>query len=140
MTKQNSFEELFLKERKKTKNLTLIASACAVLFVGTLIWHFQSPRPSGPVNTPQIGSGNFRGSNGGPPGGGAFLGGDVKSFFKDDGSIDTERIDQILDSAPAEFKDRLKDRMKTQITEALSNGEITSDQAQKLKTAFGINN
>lgn len=140
MNKQNSFEELFLKERKKTKNMTLIASACALLFAGTLIWHFQSPRPSAPANASQIGSGNFRGTNGGPPGGGAFLGGDVKSFFKDDGSVDTERIDEILNNAPAEFKDRLKDRMKTQINEALIKSEITSDQAQKLKTAFGISN
>jgi hypothetical protein len=139
MTNQNSFEELFLKERRKTKNLTLIASACAVLFIGTLIWHFQSPRPSAPANAPQIGSQNFRGTNGGPPSGGAFLGGDVKSFFKSDGSVDTERVNQILNNAPAEFKDRLKDRMKTQINEALSRSEITSDQAQKLRAAFGIN-
>lgn len=138
MNKQNSFEELFLKERKKTKNLTLAASVCALLFVSTLIWHFQSPRPSTPTNIPQIGSGNFRGQDGGPPGGGAFLGGDIKSFIKDDGSVDIERVSEILDNAPDEFQDRIVSRMEQQINQALSDGEITSDQAQKLKTAFGI--
>lgn len=138
MNKQNSFEEAFLKERKKTKNLSLIASVCALLFVGTLIWHFQSPRPSAPANATQIGSGNFRGPNGGPPGGGAFLGGDVKSFFKDSGSVDTDKVKETLDNAPDEFQARIIGRMESQINEALSKSEITSDQAQKLKAAFGI--
>ena len=139
MSKQHSFEELFLKERKKTKNLSLAASICALLFVGTLIWHFQSPQPSAPTNIPQIGSENFRSQDGTPPGGGVFLGGDVKSFLNDDGSVDTDRVSEILNNAPDEFQDRIVTRMETQIDQALSDGEITSDQAQKLKVAFGIN-
>lgn len=67
-----------------------------------------------------------------------FKGPEVENFLKDDGSVDTEEVNDMLDRVPDDFRSNMLDRMESQIDEAKEDGDITAAQATALKKAFGI--
>lgn len=125
----NEFEELYLKERKKSSILLAAAIVLAIATSGSLIWGIN--KGSSTVQPPEGGPTQGFGQ-GGPPGGGARMGMNIKSFFKDDGSVDTERIDEITNRLPSGAGSRITDMIKEQADKAVEDGDITQAQADDL--------
>lgn len=129
----NEFEELYLKERKKSSILLVAAIVLAISTTGSLIWGVSNLS-----STPQLPSGangqDF--GSGGQFGGGPGMGMDIKSFFKEDGSVDTDRIDEITSRLPSGIGSGFTDRIKEQADQAVEDGDITQDQADALKEAI----
>jgi hypothetical protein len=136
----HSFEHLYLKERKKSRLFMATTGVAIVLTLGSMAYA-SNKKTEVPE---QVGSFSensqmtpFGGE--GPGGGGAMrMQMDITEFLNDDGSVDTAQINEMLDNIPEDFRDRMLGRMETQIDEAVDNGDITSDQATALKSAFGI--
>lgn len=133
----DAFEKLYAKEKHKSRALIIISAVLAVLLVGSVTYNFYALRR--PATMPgQLGAGSPpQFGNGGGRFGMGMRGADIKSFFKSDGSVDTDRVKQLLDRLPEEAKSQFQDRINQRIDAAVSSGEITSDQANALKSAFG---
>lgn len=131
----NSFEKLYLKERKKSRIFMATAIILALLLVGSVVYNFQNWQriSDQPTNTTQ----NFSMPFGQDRGGFQRLA-DIKSFFKSDGSVDTAKVDELKSSLPSGFEDRFLDRFSTLIDTSMNDGEITQSQGSELKRAFGI--
>ena len=140
MTKKDLFEKLYIKERRKSQTMTIVAAAASILFLGALIYNFQSPNSNLARNNLEA----FR--DGEQPlfsPDGEFTrrgrqGGDITSYLKDDGSVNTEQINEMLANIPNELRDMLIDRIAGQIDAAEKDNEINNDQAKALKEAFEI--
>jgi len=135
-----SIEQQYIKEKKKSQILIATNIVTLVLLIGGGVWATQlknnQPDPS---NMPFGQQGGQRpGFVGGTPPGGGFMGMDIESYFKDDGSVDTDKVDEATENLPDEFKDRFLERMSEQIDQAVEDEDITSAQATELKQAFGI--
>ena len=140
MTKKDLFEKLYIKERRKSQTMTTIAAVAFILFLGALMYNFQSPNSNLARNNLEafrdgdrsLFSPNGEFTNRGRPGR------DITSFLQDDGSVNTEQIDEMLANIPNEFRDMLMGRIMEQIDAAEKNNEINNDQAKALKKAFEI--
>lgn len=137
-TQGDSFEKLYLAERQKSK--IFLGSTVLVTILLLITGYLYLQKPTNTTSTApatQNGMSNF-------PGGGSFngpsglMGTEIKGFFKNDGSVDENKVSQLTENVPSEFKDRLLDRFDQQIDEAVSNSEITSDQGSALKKSMGI--
>ena len=137
-THASSFEQLYLKERKKAWIFMNTTAVAAVLAVGLLVYAVnkktEAPEPAAlGENGPRM---QFDGEDG--PGGRMQMRMDVTQFLNDDGSVDTDRVNDMLERLPDNFREDMLGRMETQIDEAVSDDDITQDQATALKSAFGI--
>lgn len=139
----SSFEHLYVKERKKTRIFMATTGMAVVLALGSLVYA-GNKKADNPTGAPGLGSNSgqtapFGGQGGGPGGdGGMRMQMDITNFLNDDGNVDTEQINEMLDRIPDDFREDMLDRMEAQIDEATQDGDITSDQATALKQAFGI--
>ena len=64
---------------------------------------------------------------------------DIKSFFKDDGSVDTDKVKEMTSRMPSGGNNSgftIVDRFKQQATQAVTDGDIAQDQADALIKAF----
>lgn len=127
----DEFEELYLKERKKSSILLVAVIVLAVTTGGGLIWGAtkQSNAPELPNGAPSQGFGGQGGMRSGGPG----MGMDIKNFFKDDGAVDTERIDELTSRMPSGAGSGFTDIIKEQADQAVEDGDITQAQADALK-------
>ncbi len=134
----NEFEMLYLKERKKSSILLIVAIVLAVATAGSVLWAVNkepassSQFPSGTPGQDFNGQGGFPGGGQGGPG----FGLDVTSFFKDDGSVDTDKVDETTSRFPGGGDSRFTDLMQQRVDQAVEDGDITQDQADKLMDAF----
>jgi hypothetical protein len=126
---ENTFEQLYLKERKKATIFMVAAIALAVLSAGLLVHTFSNGTKNtvGADGTMRLGDGN----------GAPMMQFDIKSFFKEDGGVDQDKVDEMKSRIP-EDSSRLSDFIGPGIDTAVEDGEITSEQAAALKTALGI--
>lgn len=130
----DEFEELYLRERKKSSLLIVAVITLAIATAGSLIWG-ASKQSSTPGGLPE----GFQGQQDKGFGGrGGFRGGpgmamDIKHFFKDDGSVDADQIDQLTSRLPSGMGSRFTDRIKEQADQAVKDGDITQAQADALK-------
>jgi len=132
----DEFEELYLKERKKSSVLLIATIVLALIASGSLIWAVSKGSntqdlPNGVTNQGVNGQGGLRGN--GP---GMTL--DIKSFFKDDGSVDTDKVDEITSRMPSGASSRFTDMIKEQVDQAVKDGDITQEQADALNKEIGI--
>ena len=132
-----SFEKLYLKERKKSQLFVMVVVVLSILLVGSVVFNFQNQKQPTEQDSNQIqgfprsfgqNSGGFQGSRG-------IL--EISGFLNEDGSVDTDQISQIKDNLPDGFEDRFISRVSSQIDNAVKEGEITSEQGEELKAAFG---
>lgn len=132
---ENEFEDLYLKERKKSSMLTIAVVVLSIVTVWTLAWSLGSS--SDTAQTPA--AGQF-GEGGGPGGGGQGMMQDISSFFADDGSVDTDQIEEMTSRFPSgadsDMSSRIVDMMQQQADTAVEDGDITQEQADALMEAF----
>ncbi len=122
----NEFEELYLKQKRKSSILLATAIVLGFTTGGSLIWgasqqaETQGMRGGAP-------SQGFGSQSGGPG-----MGIDIKSFFNDDGSVDEDRIDELTSRMPSGAGSQFKDMIKQQADQAVEDGDITQEQADAL--------
>ena len=135
-----SFEKLYLKERKKSQLFLLVTVVLTILLIGSVAFNFQNQKQSPDQNSSQSQSlsGTFGQNSGGFQGMRGSL--EISEFFNEDGTVDTDQVNQVKDNIPDGFEDRFVSRISSQIDAAVDKGDITNDQSGKLKTAFGISN
>lgn len=129
----NSFELLYIKQKRLSTILAVVSGALAVALVVILVVH-----PGSATKTTAQQGGPFGGGGGGQMGQGMRRNLDITTFIKSDGSVDTDQINQLISRIPAGFKSRLTTRADTEITQAQKDGKITASQASQLRAAFGI--
>lgn len=124
------FEELYLKEKKKNSILLGIAIVLAIVTVGSLIWASgkQSSESSQTSEGPR--AGQFGPGQGGMRGQG--MGMDITSYFNEDGSVDTAAVEEIIARFPSGASSRFTDRIKESADQAVTDGDITQEQADAL--------
>ena len=132
----DEFEELYLKERKKSSMLLIAVIVLALSTVGSIIWAINSSSSSQQTSQfPGSGApGQGFGGQGGFPSGSSGPGGgfDVTSLFNDDGSVDTDLVDEITGNFPGGGDSRFIELMTQQAEQAVEDGDITQDQADAL--------
>lgn len=133
----STFEDLYLKEKKKSSILLGGVVVLAVLATLSLSWAITKKGAA-----PQGGAGSFAANlNGqnpqGGPGGGGMRQMDFTEFFNDDGSVKTERVQEMLGRMPSGNSDQnFLTRIKEDINQAVEDGKITQEQATALINAF----
>lgn len=135
-----SFEKLYLKERKKNQIFIMVAAVLSILLVGLVILNFQTKKQStdqGP-NQAQDFPGSFGQNTGGFQGQRGLQ--EIDGFFNDDGTVDTDQVSQLKKNLPTGFESRFLTRVSSQIDSAVDGNDITSEQGEKLKEAFGVPN
>ena len=136
-SKGSTFEELYLEQRKKSQMLLIAVVVLAIATAGSLAWGFSK---SGSTSRPDMANGGFsQGMNGqGGPGGMRGMM-DIKSFFKDDGSVDTDKVKEMTSRMPSgggRSGFNISDMIKRQADQAVTDGDITQAQADALIKAF----
>ena len=118
------WREKYGRERKKSRILMVATAVCAAAAVGLGVWGF-SQSTSEP--SPQPGLPGQMMPGGTPPAGGQMpdLAGQL---FEDDGSVNTEALEQFLSRQPSGSIDQF-------LEFAQQNGQLTSEQADALKAA-----
>ena len=144
---ESNFLIQYTKQRKKTRLFMATTLIAVIAFGATLGVYLTNPKTEkAKVETTQGPNGEFRFRDGngtppegipeGGPGGGMMR--DITSFFNEDKTVDTEAVEQLTENVPDDFKDRILENLSTQIEKAVTDGDITSDQAAALKSALGI--
>ena len=135
--KDSTFEGLYLEQRKKSQMLLVAVVVLAVATTGSLAGGFgKSGSTAGRPNMGNLQQGGFNGQSG--PGGMRGMM-DIKSFFKDDGSVDTDKVKEMTSRMPSGGNNSgftIVDRFKQQATQAVTDGDIAQDQADALIKAF----
>ena len=133
-----SIEKLYLKERKKNQLFLLTTVVLTILLIGSVGFNFQNKNQSTTQDSNQ--SQSLSGTLGQNFGGFQDRRGslEISEFFKNDGTVDTNQVNQVQNTIPSGFEDRLLSRVSTQIDDAVKKGDITAKQGEELKTAFGI--
>ena len=136
----NAFEELYLQEKKKASLFLIAIIVLIITTAGSLAWGLT--KSSNTTNSTPNGQGSFEGGNGqggfngqggrGGPGGGMS----ITSFFNDDKSVDTEAVEDFIDRMPSGAGENFLTRFKENITQAVTDGDITQAQADALNTAL----
>lgn len=140
--KGSTFEELYLQQRKKSQMLLVAVIVLAVLAAGSLAWGFSkdgSGNQSGMPGNSQGQGFNGQSGPGGMGGPGGRMGMDIKSFFNDDGSVNTDQIEQMTSRMPSgggRGGFDITDMIKQQADQAVEDGDITQGQADALIKAF----
>ncbi len=130
--KKNMFEELYLQQKKKSSTLMIIVVILAITTAGSLLWGVNKGSSS-----TQRPPGGFSQDGQGFPGGGGGMGQmDFKRFFKDDGSVDTEAVQEMVDRLPSGAGSQFLDRFTEGINQSAEDGDITQAQADALIKAF----
>ncbi len=144
---RDTFEVLYLAQRKKSQILLIAVIILAVATASSLAWSLSKNNSSQTTPNGFPGQG-FDGQQGAPggmqgPGGGMRGMMDVKQFFKDDGSVDTDVVKSFVSRMPSGRSGssssdgfNFLDRFKENINQAAKDGDITEDQASKLIEAF----
>lgn len=117
------------KEHKRVKILAGTTAAATVVAIALGVWGVTSAsRPSGP----DFAAGQMGGPGGfGGPGGQGGPSQMLSNLFNSDGSVNTERLNELKSRAPQGVD------MTQMIDRAQESGVITEDQATKLKAALG---
>ncbi|MDO8335275.1 MAG: hypothetical protein Q7T74_00640 [Candidatus Saccharibacteria bacterium] len=123
----DEFEELYLKERKKSSILVAVVVVLALATTGSLLWGINKNSSTAQLPTGAQSQGF---GQGGPPSGGMRM--NIKSFFKDDGSVDSDKVDELTSRAPSGAGSRFTDMFKEQADKAVEDGDITQAQADDL--------
>ena len=133
-----AFEKLYLKERKKSQLFIMVTIVLSILLIGSVVLNLQNQKLSLAQNSNQSQglSGPFSQNSGRFQGSGSLQ--RISGFFKEDGTVDTSEVNQITDNLPEGFEDRFASRILSQINNAVKEGQITSEQGEDLKAAFGI--
>lgn len=131
----DSIEQQYLKERKKSQILTITNAVTVIVLAFAIVWGFQN---SANINRGQMPGSGMPELNGGTPPGGPMGMNNVEDFFNDDGSVDTDQVDEVKGNLPEGFEDQFLSRMDDQIDQAVENEDITSDQATELRNEFEI--
>ena len=136
----STFEELYLEQRKKSQMLIVAVAVLAVVAVGSIAWGVS--QSSNQSRTP----GNFQeqgfGRQNGPSGMGGMRGGmnmNIKQFFNDDGLVKTSEVESFLNRMPSgrgRGGFNITDMIERQADQAVTDGDITQDQADALIKAF----
>ena len=132
------WESMYRSERRKSRILGASTVAASLLAVGLGAWGLNGQgavaasgpgQPGGP-STSQVGP---PGSMGTRPGAGAPMGQDLAAMlFNGDGSVKADALAAFLASIPSGALDQI-------VAMALSNGEITQDQAKQITDAAAGN-
>ncbi len=122
---KQSIEDLYLKERKKSKVLLAVSIVLVIALAGTGYYALQK-KAGGPFGGGSGGGMMFR--NGGSQQGGMNL----SRFFNSDKSLNQSAVDTFLSRVPDNFKSQLVDRFSQRISNAASNSQITQAQADAL--------
>ena len=128
---QNSFELLYIKQKRLSTILGVVSGLLAVALVVILVLHPTLRPRTASQQRPPFGAGGQMAQ-------GMQRNLDVSSFIKSDGSIDTDRIKDLTSRIPADFKSPLMTRVETKITQAKKDGKISTTQAAQLRAAFGV--
>ena len=137
---EQAFEELYLAQRKRSSIFLATTVVLAITTVGSVAWALNSKSNTavaeGPGNAQQAqGFGNSQGR----PGGMRTMM-DITSFFNEDGSVNTDQVKELMARMPSGQSDNsgfnFIDRIKENIDQAVSDGDITEDQANALLDAF----
>ena len=124
---EDAFEQLYLKERKKAAGFMVATVILAVLATGLGVYALSGKAP-----TSMAGQGGMMHFGEGK---GAQL--TIKNFFKSDGSIDQDKVNEVKSRMP-EGEDRFSELMRTRIDTAIKDNDISSQQGTDLKNALGI--
>lgn len=129
--KNNTFEDLYIEQKKRNSVLMTLVVVLAITTIGGLGWGFSKSNTD--LQGPPSG---FQG-----PGGQGFPGGSMGQmnfdrFFKDDGSVDTEAVQDMVDRLPSGAGSDFIDRFSEGINQAAEDGDITQAQADELINAF----
>jgi hypothetical protein len=147
-TQESNYLLQYTKQRKQTRIFLTTTIISVIAFVATLTLYITNPKTeTKTATTQQVGPGGNFGNgeapdfeNGGPGSqGGPGRMQDISSFFSDDGSLDTDAVEQLTENVPDDFKDRMLENFSTQIDSAIEDGDITQTQGDALKAALGIN-
>ena len=122
---KQSIEDLYLKERKKSKILLVVSIVLAIALAGTGYYALQK-KAGVPFGGGSGGGMMFRNS------GGQQGGMNLSRFFNSDKSLNQSAVDTFLSQVPDNFKSQLVDRFSQRISNAASNGQITQAQADAL--------
>ena len=102
-TTTDTFEALYLEQRKKSQLLIIAVVILAVSTAGSLAWGFSNTKNNSSAMPGNSQGQGFGGQNGqGGPGG--MRGGmnmDVEQFFNDDGSVNQDEVDSFLSRMPS---------------------------------------
>ena len=133
-----SFEKLYLKERKKNHLFVVVAAVLSIFLVGLVIFNLQTQK----LSTEQVPNQaqDFPGSFGQNPGGFQGQRGlqEIDRFFNEDGTVDTDQVDQLKENLPSGIEGRFLPRVSSQIDSAVDGNDITFEQGEELKEAFGV--
>lgn len=130
----STFEELYLEQKKKNSRLMIAVIVLSITTVGGLMVGVMKSNNGGMQPPGGFQSSNGQGFQGGPGGGMGQM--NVKRFFKDDGSVDTDEVKDLLDRSPSGGNSDFLTRFKEGITRAVKNGDITQAQADALIKAI----
>lgn len=120
------WRQKYNEQRKKSRLLTVATAVLAVVAVGLGIWGFTQSSDTNPTAFPGA-PGQMGGY--GPPSGGQMP--DFGSqLFNDDGSVNTEALQQMLDRDP-----NGGGNIDQFLTFAQQSGQLTDAQVEKLKAA-----
>ncbi len=119
-----TWREKYAHERKKSRILTVATAVCAAGAVGLGVWGYTES------NSQPSAQAGFQGpmmQGGTPPAGGQMP--DLsEQLFEDDGSVNAEALEQFLSRQPSGDIDQF-------LEFAEQNGQLTSEQVEKLKAA-----
>lgn len=132
-SRKSTFEELYLKQKKKSSLLMIAVAVLAVATVGSAAWGFSKSKAS-TQSAGNMSTRNFDGQ--GPMGGGPGMEMDITQFFNSDGSVNTDQVKTFIDRMPSGTNSRFLERFEEQITQAVTDGKITQTQADALTKAL----
>lgn len=135
-TRKNTFEELYLKKRKKRLVFMSVGAVLAILLIGLFVVNLAGKH--GPGSKLSSSSNESSPHSGTGPAKQGVDDLNMKDFFNSDGSVNTDEVNALLQRVPSQFRSHLPGRIEPQIDAAVANSEITSQQAVELKKALGI--
>jgi hypothetical protein len=130
-----TIEKMYLKEKKKSTIFLLSTVVMTVLFVGSIfikIPKVDDTNTTPPTNT--FGNPDTEVRGFGQPTEGRMFGGammDIESLFNDDGSVNTDAVNDIEDRLPSGMGASF---LEARIDQEIEDGNITQAQADALKT------
>lgn len=132
--RKNTFEELYLQQKKKSSLLMIAVAVLAITTVGSAAWGFSKSSTS--TQAPDgVATRGFNGQ-GGMGMGGPGMQMDITQFFNSDGSVNEDQVKTMVSRLPSGASSQFLSRFEEQIDQAVTDGKITQTQADALKKAF----
>lgn len=132
-SEQTTWQSMYRSERKKARILGASTVAASLLAVGAGAWGLSNAGSATSAAQGQFGGPGS--SQIAPPNGQGMMPGQrsatedlASTLFNDDGSVNTSALEQFVASSPAGDIEQF-------LSFAVTNGELTQEQADALKTA-----